>query len=139
MKRNFYQLYEEVGSNCFLHINFMNETYMMLDKYAHNIYENTKVPGQIKDKDPQVYEALVNNGFIIDNDIDEHAIVEMRRQREKYDGSMYQIVINPTLDCNLSCWYCYENKIKDSKMSQDVVEGIKRISPCIIHVNRMHC
>lgn len=126
MKRNFYQTFEEVENNCFLHINFMNETYLLLDKYAHDIYENTNAPDPIAEKDTNLYEALANNGFIIDTDVDERAIVEMRRQREKYDSSMYHIVINPTLDCNLSCWYCYENKIKNSKISQDTVDGIKK-------------
>lgn len=39
---------------------------------------------------------------------------------------LYNVVVNTTLDCNLSCWYCYENRIVGSKLSSGVIEAIKR-------------
>ncbi len=37
---------------------------------------------------------------------------------------MLHLIVNPTLDCNLSCWYCYENKIPKSRLDQKTEEGI---------------
>lgn len=42
------------------------------------------------------------------------------------DESRFQIIINPTLDCNFHCWYCYENHIKGSKMSSNTIHAIKK-------------
>lgn len=39
---------------------------------------------------------------------------------------LYNVVVNTTLDCNLSCWYCYENRIAGSKLSSGVIEAIKK-------------
>ena len=39
---------------------------------------------------------------------------------------MYHLMINTTLDCNLNCWYCYENRIKGSKLQPNVIETIKK-------------
>lgn len=39
---------------------------------------------------------------------------------------LYNVVVNTTLDCNLSCWYCYEKRIVGSKLSSGVIEAIKK-------------
>lgn len=41
------------------------------------------------------------------------------------DTTMYHIVVNVTLDCNLRCWYCYEKKIQNSKLYPNVIEAIE--------------
>lgn len=43
----------------------------------------------------------------------------------KMDTTMYHVVVNVTLDCNLRCWYCYEKKIHNSKLYANVIEAIK--------------
>lgn len=35
-----------------------------------------------------------------------------------------QLIINPTMDCNLGCWYYYENHIKGSRIFPWVKEAI---------------
>ncbi len=69
----------------------------------------------------------MNNGFIVPDDFDELSFAEMSRHFEQYDRTLYHVIINPTLDCNLSCWYCYEKRKKGSKMKGDVIEGIKKM------------
>lgn len=126
MKRNYYQTFEEIAPGYFLHANFMNETYLFLDSYAHNIYEGSENVDEIKDKDSELYEELSKHDFIIPNDMDERAVVDMNKQMEQFDSTMYHIIVNPTLDCNLSCWYCYESKICGSKIKKSTVVGIKK-------------
>ena len=40
------------------------------------------------------------------------------------DDSTFELIINPTLDCNFHCWYCYENHLKGSKMDEGIVSAI---------------
>lgn len=44
----------------------------------------------------------------------------------QFDASMYQVMVNTTLDCNLNCWYCYENRIAGSFLKSEVIEAIKK-------------
>ena len=34
------------------------------------------------------------------------------------------VIINPSMDCNLKCWYCYENHIANSMMSFETADKI---------------
>lgn len=36
------------------------------------------------------------------------------------------MVVNTTLDCNLDCWYCYENRVKGSRLTAEVIAQICR-------------
>lgn len=41
-----------------------------------------------------------------------------------YGNKSYTIFINPTLECNFRCWYCYEEH-NNGYMSEDIIEKIK--------------
>lgn len=76
--------------------------------------------------------TLYDNGFLVNDDTDETKSFIEKLNQLMNDGSMFELHINPTLDCNLNCWYCYENHIKGSTISVDNLERItqliKRIS-----------
>ncbi len=42
------------------------------------------------------------------------------------DDSSFKLTINPTLNCNFRCWYCYEQHHATSNMSADVLERVKK-------------
>ena len=44
------------------------------------------------------------------------------------------IHINPTLDCNFCCWYCYENHIANSVMTPAIFNRVIKLIEKIIHV-----
>lgn len=126
MKKNYFQDYIRIGGRYYLHINFMNMSFIFLDEQAHGLYAEENDMNALRLKHSRLYDELKSLEFIIEDDIDEHSIVEMRRQMELHDKSMYHLIINPTLDCNLSCWYCYENRKKGSAMRNEVTNGVKR-------------
>lgn len=70
------------------------------------------------------YNTLSENRFIVELDCDEYALAIDRFTKKDADRDTYSITINPTLDCNLHCWYCYEKHIPLSKMSQDIYSNI---------------
>ena len=45
-------------------------------------------------------------------------------QKIRLESGVFHLMINPTLDCNLHCWYCYEKHVKGSSISTDIMNGI---------------
>ena len=78
----------------------------------------------MKNDFPNIFITLKDNGFIVDMDVDEIVLYENLCLRRRFSKSNYDLTINPTLDCNLKCWYCYESHIPKSKMSNEVLENI---------------
>lgn len=70
-------------------------------------------------------EKLIGIGALVDSDCDEIRALSDLISKIDEDSSFFQIIINPTLDCNFNCWYCYENHIKDSYMTSDMVNAIE--------------
>lgn len=124
MRKTYYQDSEEIYDNVFMHINYMNNAIILLDKIGHEFLENPN--DSVDAVSHGMAETLIKLGFLIDDDYNEKEIVQLRRSNELFNSTMYQLIINPTLDCNLSCWYCYEKKYKSSKISHDIIEGIKK-------------
>lgn len=126
MKKSYYQLHTKVDKDYYLHIGFMNNSFVLLNRELHDLYSNTEDVDSLKTQNPKLYNTLVEHGFIISDDFDEVSHLEFEKKKSKFDRSLYHIVVNPTLDCNLSCWYCYEKKQANSAISQEVIEGIKK-------------
>ena len=127
MKKSIYHLYEKVSESHFLHYSSLTNSFVLLNEATHNIFENT-LPNEIdiiKSVDPNLFQKLVDSKIIIENDFDEMQYVLDQRNKMMNNHELYNIVVNTTLDCNLDCWYCYESKIKGSRLTQEVINAIK--------------
>jgi len=72
---------------------------------------------------PSFFKKLKDNGFIIDDDIDE--LDTIRDLNNKTVNSKdYFLVILPTLNCNFKCWYCVQDHI-ESKMTSPTISSIQ--------------
>lgn len=72
------------------------------------------------------FNHLIHSGFLVDNEEDE--VLKVRKLREKIDfnDESYTMVVNPTMNCNFKCWYCYESHIKGSKMNNDILVKVEK-------------
>lgn len=76
---------------------------------------------------PTLFEALVEHGMLVDGGADEAELL-LKRWKEADDNPEYfTLMLLPTLDCNLRCWYCYEKHVKGSVMSEETQESICRL------------
>ena len=86
---------------------------------------------------PVLYEKLKKSGFIVDEDFDELAYIRLMNNKAVYENQRYHLTINPTLDCNLKCWYCsteYAKTVHQGCMSNETAEAVKKhISNLITH------
>lgn len=105
--------------------NYFRNKLLTLDKklevYIRNNIDN---PIKIQKIHPELYKSLLTEKFILPDEFDETAECINEIERRFNSDEFLRMTINPTLDCNLRCWYCYENHIKDSVMSNEVINNI---------------
>jgi len=88
---------------------------------------------ELRDIHPTFYNKLVDKRFIIENDVNEVEIVkQMQKEIDILDNSLFHLIINPTMNCNFKCWYCYESHIKGSRLNQNTMEKVKLLIKGII-------
>lgn len=67
---------------------------------------------------------MTDEGFIIEDNIDELEIVRQRYQ-EYLNNNEYRLMILPTYSCNVACWYCIQRH-QSLRLTEDDVERIKK-------------
>ena len=126
MKLSRYNYYHN-AEGTYLIYNVLAGTYVVLTIETMNLL-NTCIENicSLKDKHIELYNTLISNGMLVDKDLDEtYHCVEVLRSRFQNNGVL-SLTINPTLNCNVNCWYCYENH-KASKMSPEIILSIQRL------------
>lgn len=113
-KDNMVLLYNAL-TNSFLILS--NKIFQQINTHKSDIYE-------LKRLNERLYQTLKDNGFVVDEDFNEQQYVNNKRLLNIFRGSEYFLIINPCMDCNLKCWYCYENHIANSMMSFETAEKI---------------
>lgn len=74
-----------------------------------------------------LYDQLISAQGIIRNHCEEQQLLYKKIRGIDDNDSEYHLHINPTVDCNFKCWYCYEEHIRGTKMSPVVLESIKKL------------
>lgn len=78
---------------------------------------------------------LKRNKFIIEDSTNEVELFKLNNRIAVFDNS-FHLIINPTLECNFNCWYCYEKSIK-GRMSEQTKERILRLVENIASEGKM--
>lgn len=125
MKKNKYQHFEEICPDIFLHYNALSNNFLLLSKGKHSIYENSTAQ-ELEKNDEKLFQLLVLNKFLVEDNMDETLLTLQAKEQMIQDKELYNVFINTTLDCNLNCWYCYENRIENSKLSTETIDIIKK-------------
>jgi uncharacterized protein len=102
---------------------------MFLEPTLANIlmdHKNGDIPPErIFDIHESFYEELVKLKFIVDDEYDEMSHYIKASNLINGTKFWYRLIINPTLNCNFSCWYCYEDHSKHTRMSDEILNRIK--------------
>jgi len=122
-----------------LHNTFTNHA-IVLDPVLKDLIEAARREGLegLEEVHPGLYDALVKQDFILDPSIDEVEKVKKVREAVDFSETNYHLTINPTMNCNFKCWYCYETHIKASRMNEEISERVNKfLSTQILHNEKL--
>lgn len=92
--------------------------------------ESCTSPKDIKEIHPSLFNALLEHEFLTESIEEDISKCIEDISAELNNMKVLKLTINPTLDCNLRCWYCYENHLKGSEMNSVTMDAI------IIFINK---
>ncbi len=131
---NFFFPYEGkiVGFNSF------SQQFIVLDQLLKDLYDAAIQEGfnELKDIHIELYQTLEKLGFIVPLQEDELQKVFDLRQEVDYDDTRYHMIINPTMNCNFKCWYCYESHIKNSRVNSENFARIQQAIKSVVNSNQ---
>lgn len=80
---------------------------------------------------------FIEAGILIPDDTDEIGLIEEQIREADRNSDEYILHINPTLDCNFRCWYCYENHISKSIMEEKTLQNVKSFIKTIVSTSEI--
>lgn len=125
MKKSLYNHLAFIDGSWVLY-NAWTDELAILDPEVKAVYEENDVEG-IRKAHPDFCAFLEEKRFVVPASEDEAATCVARWEAEDGDPSEFSITVNPTLDCNMRCWYCYEQHRAGQAMSSDVAGRIARL------------
>lgn len=111
---------------CSLLYNTLSDEMAILDPTLLKMYQDRSID-DIRDIHPQFHQFLSQKGFIVNDNTDEFQSCIDKWDKEDNDPSHFTITVNPTLDCNMRCWYCYEKHDASRTMSQHILSRVFRL------------
>jgi len=77
-------------------------------------------------EEPELTEWFHHRNFLTTDRRSEIQLLQTKSVRNKQNGT-FRLILNPTMNCNFNCWYCYETKSK-VKSTQDIINKIKKFA-----------
>lgn len=108
--------------------NLKNESFTILNKdLAQYVDDYRQNIDDLSTVHPELFKWMKDNGAIVPEGTDE--VAQLIDGWKKLDNSPanFSMIINPTLNCNLRCWYCYEEHDRMPIMSEAVYHSICRL------------
>ena len=124
MKSSIYNISAPIEKSGVLVYNSLSKGFIYLSKgmWERCFDKNSSVI--IENLSSQEFELLKHNRFIVEDSFDEYSNALAIKMATRLHKRTYNVIINPTLDCNLGCWYCYESHIKGSRISKNTIDAI---------------
>jgi uncharacterized protein len=103
--------------------NTLNNTIAAMSSKAYQAFKSHTFD-EFKNNYPNSYNILAANRIILEDSVDELAELRLLNKMETFYNQKFDLTILPSMDCNLHCWYCFEDHIANSRMNKDVQDRI---------------
>lgn len=116
-----------IENSIYLYNSFVDK-FIIIDPLLKDLLESAIIEGidGLNEIHPDFYNYLASEGFIVHNEVDE--VEKVRKVVKQVDENLdsFLLTINPTMNCNFKCWYCYETHIKKSSFSTEMIEKVSK-------------
>ena len=129
-KYNIYLKYKDV----FVLYNTLYESILMLSDIMYRKLQEIGIEKCFSINE-NLYDKVVDGNFLIDDGFDELQEVKRIIKQKDFSDDEYHLIINPTLDCNFNCWYCFEQKVRGSYMTPKIQNSCSLLIQNIIKSN----
>lgn len=137
MKRSKYNCILQDNTGMVIYNAATDQLVALTPQLANIFNEGKAAPEKIKAQHAELYDHLLQKGIFVCDDADEtEAYIRKREEYERSSGE-YTITINPTLACNMSCWYCYESHKNMPAMSADVKQSVLLLIDKLLADNKL--
>lgn len=126
MKKSKFNHHTTKDGQIFLY-NSKSDLVLTIDQLLLDFYislENDENFIELEKIHPAYYNALITGGYILPKEVNEYEIVRDEMIKVNQEDTVFKLIINPTMNCNFKCWYCYEDHIKSSRMPVSVMKNV---------------
>lgn len=123
MRRSRYNNYIRLTDSRVLGYNAFIRRFVVLDEDVYAALSEYSTLSRLAEE--RIAE-LRKGGFIIEDDLDELDVLDNEIEKNNFSESYYELHVNPTLDCNFRCWYCYEQHQAGSELGGEVLGRLRR-------------
>lgn len=119
--------------------NTFSKEYIILEDMLFQMYDasfKSNDFAELSEVHPEFYNHLIQKNFLVEPGLDEVQLVKETSYLIDNDDTQFELHINPTMNCNFKCWYCYETHIKDSKMDSATIENTERFVLKVFNENK---
>lgn len=109
-----------------------NNRMYMVKEIEDLIVRNMDSINRIESIHPKLYSFLKKKKFIVNDSFDEVKGAISQIKRDLNSAEYFELFVNPTLDCNLKCWYCYETLKKGSCVDNETLCSIMALIKNIV-------
>lgn len=125
MKKSRYNFIRQIDNQSVLY-NAQTEAIAILNPEVAQLYNEHSVD-DLRHLHPDFFRFLCDKKYLLDDDCDEPLAQLKRWQTVDEDPRYFSVTVNSTLNCNLCCWYCYENHTGKLNMTTEVMERVKKL------------
>ena len=120
---NFFYPFDETEQKLLAYNAFSNSL-ALIEKEKYDKYINFLETDKEFD-DERLVEDLKKGSFLIEDNVDELALLRYQLYKSRFDSTNFGITIALTSDCNFRCIYCYEkDSLTPCKMSEETEGNI---------------
>ena len=124
MKQSAYNNSIVIGDRVLIYNSFTDSFTMLGQEVFSAFQEYSGHLDQFMAEQSAAFEKLRKCGCIIEDTFDELGYVQNLQLFRRFSSREYHLILNTYMDCNLSCWYCYESHIRNSFMSLDMADKV---------------
>jgi len=123
---NKYTLFREFEDKI-IGINLLKNIIFLMDSEKYNLLKKNRCNLENLTQDNPLFFSVLNKlGIILQEKQNIYKELLFNNRLIVFDNKTFHLTINPTLNCNCSCWYCYETHSKKI-ISEKVEKNIEKL------------